>query len=157
MAVLLDTWLQQSIDSLAPTTWRRCYSAILNCLGWYEQVDGLALMRAHLHPMTLVSYRRSLQDRAATSTVNTHLCALRVWCAWLIAHNFLLVNPAACLTFVGRPDPAALCALKSTPRVDLLRLPQRIPRMLRPLPLSYADPDRDPDDRHRSWPYHAST
>ncbi len=106
-ASLLDTWLQQSTDRLAPTTRRRYHTPLLHFFTWFEQTEGRALELGDLHPITLVGYRGSLQEAAATSTVNTHLCALRAWCAWLVEQLILLVNPAARLKLVGRQEPAA--------------------------------------------------
>ncbi len=128
---LLDTWLQQSTDRLAPTTRRRYHTALLHFFTWYEQTEGRALGLADLHPITLVGYRGSLQDVAATSTVNTHLCALRAWCAWLVEQHILLVNPAARLKLVGRQDPAAPRALKSAQVNALLRQAQHTRNPLR--------------------------
>lgn len=93
-------------------------------LAWFAQAEGRPLTLADLHPITLVGYRGSLQDGAATSTVNTHLCALRVWCAWLVEQRLLPVNPAARLKVVGRQAPTAPRALKPAQVNALLRQAQ---------------------------------
>ncbi len=64
-ASLLDTWLQQSTDRLAPTTRRRYHTALLHFFTWYAQTEGRALELGDLHPITLVGYRGSLQEAAA--------------------------------------------------------------------------------------------
>ncbi len=119
--VWLDAWLQHATATLAATTRRRYQSAVLDFLAWYEHAEGRGLELADLHPITLVGYRGSLQERAATSTVNTHVCALRTWCAWLVENRLLQVNPAARLKLVGRQTPAAPRALKPAQVNALLR------------------------------------
>jgi len=123
--VLLDTWLQQSIDRLAPATQRRYHNAILHFFAWYVQAEGRVLALDDLHPITLVGYRASLQEMAAASTVNTHLFAIRAWCAWLVEHGFLLVNPAARLKLVGRQAPTKPHALTPAQVNAILRQTQQ--------------------------------
>ncbi len=122
---LLEAWLQHPADELAPLTVRRYRGAVAHFLAWYEEVDGHAPTRGDLHPITLADYRGALQDASATSTVNTHLAALRAWCAWLHERGYLPGNPAARLKLVGRQEPPAPRALKPAQVNALLRQAQR--------------------------------
>ncbi len=122
-AALLDMW-QQAMVELAPKTRQRYRGALQHFFSWFAQEEGRPLALADLHPITLVGYRGSLQDVAATSTVNTHLCALRAWCRWLHDHGYLTVNPAVRLKLVGRQTPSAPRALKAAHVNALLRQAQ---------------------------------
>lgn len=122
---LLVAWLDRPTDELASSTIRRYRGAVAHFLAWYERVDGRAPTLDDLHPITLAGYRGMLQDGAATSTVNTHLSALRAWCAWLHAQGYLPVDPARRLKLVGRQDPSAPRALRPAQVNALLRQTQR--------------------------------
>ncbi len=121
---LLTAWLQRPTGELAPLTVRRYRCAVLHFLSWYEEADGRALSLADLHPITLAGYRGALQEATATSTVNTHLSAVRTWCAWLHAQGYLPSNPAARLKLVGRQEPPAPRALQPAHVNALLRQAQ---------------------------------
>jgi len=121
---LLEAWLHHPTDELALLTVRRYRGALTHFLAWYEAVDGRAATLVDLHPITLAGYRGALQDVAATSTVNTHLSAVRAWCAWLHEHGYLPGNPAARLKLVGRQEPSAPRALKPAQVNALLRQAQ---------------------------------
>jgi site-specific recombinase XerD len=118
---LLDAWLRHVVADFAPLTLRRYRGAVAHFLQWYEQIEGRALALADLHPITLTGYRGALQDAVATSTVNTHRCALRTWCSWLHGQGYLTHNPALRLKLVGRPAPMAPRALKAAHIHALLR------------------------------------
>lgn len=62
---------------------------------------------ALLHSLApeLVGYRTALQETAATRTVNTHLCALRVGCARLTERGVLVATPGARLRLIRRRAP----------------------------------------------------
>jgi len=121
---LLTAWLQHPAVELAPLTIRRYRQAVLHFLSWYEEADGHALTLVDLHPITLAGYRGALQEAAATSTVNTHLSAVRTWCAWLQAQGYLPSNPAAHVKLVGRQKAPAPRALKPAQVNALLRQAQ---------------------------------
>lgn len=104
---------------------RRYDGALRRFLAWYAEEEGRPLTLSDLHPITLAGYRGALQQAAATSTVDTHLCALRAWCAWLHAQGYLATNPAARLKLVGRQEPAAPRALTPAHVNALLRAAQR--------------------------------
>jgi site-specific recombinase XerD len=122
---LLTLWQQQPAADQAPLTVRRYAGALRRFLAWYAEEEGRLLTVSDLHPITLAGYRGALQHAAATSTVNTHLCALRTWCAWLHAQGYLAANPAARLKLVGRQEPAAPRALTPAQVNALLRAAQR--------------------------------
>lgn len=121
---LLNAWLQHPTGELAPLTVRRYRRAVLHFLSWYEEADGRALSKADLHPITLAGYRGALQDAAATSTVNTHLSAVRTWCAWLHAQGYLPSNPAAHVKLISRQESPAPRALQFAQVNALLRQAQ---------------------------------
>lgn len=125
MRTLLEAWLDHPTTELAPLTVRRYRGAVAHFLTWHERVDGRAPTLGDMHPTALAGYRGALQDASATSTVNTHLSALRAWCAWLHAQGYLSVDPARRLRFVGRQDASAPRALKPTQVNALLRQTQR--------------------------------
>lgn len=120
----LEDWQQQQTGVLAPQTLQRYRGALQHFLTWYQQAEGRSLSRADLNPITLVGYRHALQETAATSTVNTHLSALRTWCAWLSEQGAIAVNPAARLKLMGRTEPTAPRALTPAQVNALLRQAQ---------------------------------
>lgn len=124
-ATLLTLWQEQPAVERAPLTLRRYAGALRHFLAWYEDEESRPLTLADLHPITLVGYRGTLQQTAATSTVNTHVCALRAWCAWLHDQGYVRTDPAARLTLVGRQEPAAPRALTPAQVNALLRAAQR--------------------------------
>jgi site-specific recombinase XerD len=123
-AQLLTDWLEAPLGELAVRTCLRYRSAVQGFLGWFAEGQRRPLTLADLHPITLVGYRSWLQQRASASSVNTHLCALRTWCAWLTEKDYLQTNPAARLKLVGRQEPLAPCALTPAQVNALLRQAQ---------------------------------
>ncbi len=107
---LRDSWLQDlQANDRASGTIRRYKSAIENFLSWYGEEEHRPLTLDLLTPITLVGYRNFLQrtQARATSTVNGHVSALRVWCAWLTEHRYLEVNPAKHIKLVGRQEASS--------------------------------------------------
>ncbi|MDQ2998936.1 MAG: tyrosine-type recombinase/integrase, partial [Chloroflexota bacterium] len=78
-----------------------------------------------LTPITLQGYRNALQKTEATSTVNTHICALRSWSAWLLQAGHIPSDPTTYLHLVRRSRPEAPRGLKDTEINALLRAAQR--------------------------------
>jgi site-specific recombinase XerD len=118
---LLEAWQQQLLADHAPATARRYLSAIQGFLAWYEAQEHRPLDVGELTPIALVGYRRALQAGASTSTVNTHVSALRAWCSWLGERGLVAENPAARLKLVSRQSPLAPKALKDAEVNALLR------------------------------------
>jgi site-specific recombinase XerD len=118
-------WQQHVAGERAPLTLRRYGGALRQFLEWYAEQEGRPLVLADLHPITLAGYRGALQHTVATSTVNTHVCALRAWGAWLHSHGYVSTNPAARLKLVGRQEPMAPRALSPAQVNALLRAAQR--------------------------------
>jgi site-specific recombinase XerD len=77
-------------------------------------------------PIALVGYRNEVQrmQGRATSTVNGHLSALRVWCTWLTEERYLEVNPARRIKLVGRQEASKREGLADTQANALLRQAQ---------------------------------
>lgn len=123
-AQLLTEWLEAPLEELAPKTCRRYRSAIQGFLDWFVQAERRSLNLTDLHPITLVGYRSWLQQRGSASTVNTHLCALRTWCAWLTEKGYLDTNPSTRLKLVRRQEPLAPSALTPAQVNALLRQAQ---------------------------------
>jgi site-specific recombinase XerD len=126
---LLAAWLAalRAADR-APRTVARYGGAGRGFLAWFAAQEGRPAERltvADLTPIALVGYRTALQRTAATSTVNTHLCALRVWCAWLTERGRLAADPAARLRLVRRTAPDAPTPLTDAAVNALLRAAQR--------------------------------
>jgi integrase len=126
---LLAAWLDalRAADR-APRTVARYGGAARGFLGWFAAEEGRPAARltaADLTPIALVGYRTALQRRAATSTVNTHLCALRAWGAWLAEQGRLPADPAARLRLVKRAPPDAPTPLPDAAVNALLRAAQR--------------------------------
>lgn len=107
LPTLLDRWLADLRADRADRTIARYGGAVRHFLAWYASQEGRPLVPADLTPIALVGYRAALQQTAAPRTVNTHVCALRSWCAWLAAHGHLEADPAARFRLVGRQEPAA--------------------------------------------------
>ena len=118
---LLEQWQRDLGEDRAPATVQRYLGVVHRFLSWYADQERRPLALDHLTPITLVSYRNALQQTATTSTVNTHVSALRAWCTWLSQQGALGVNPAARLKFVGHQAPLAPKALKDTEINALLR------------------------------------
>lgn len=100
--LLLERWLDHLKADRSPATIRRYRSAIQRFVAWYEAQEHQPLDIQTLTPIALVGYRTALQKMAATSTVNTHLSALRAWCRWLMETGLLPTDPAARLKLVSR-------------------------------------------------------
>ncbi len=104
---LLERWLANLRADRAARTIQRYGGAVRHFLAWHAEHEGRPLALPDLTPIALVGYRATLQRTAAARTVNTHVCALRAWCAWLAAQGHLADNPAARFRLVGRQEPAA--------------------------------------------------
>ena len=109
----------------APRTVTRYGSAVRSFLAWAATQERRPWTHADLTPIALVGYRRALQQTAAPSTVNTHLCALRGWCTWLETSGHLTTNPASRLKLVKRTPPDAPPALSDSAVNAVLRAAQR--------------------------------
>lgn len=132
---LLECWLLDLQADRAEGTVKRYRGATLRFLSWYQHQEQQALVLADLTPITLVSYRTDLQRAHAPSTVNTHVSALRAWCAWLTEHGYLIENPARRFKLVGRTDPAAPRSLSPKQVHALLRQAAKTRHPLRDLAL----------------------
>lgn len=126
---VLGAWLDalRAADR-APRTVVRYGGAARGFLAWFAAAEDRTpaqLTLADLTPIALVGYRTALQRTAATSTVNTHLCALRAWCAWLTEQGRLPADPAARLRLVKRAAPDAPTPLTDAAVNALLRAAQR--------------------------------
>ena len=118
---ILTPWLQDLSADRSVATARRYASAVRRFLTWYQAQEHRPLQLDHLTPIVLVAYRTTLQQTEATSTVNTHVCALRSFATWLTATGHLATNPAVRFKLVGRQDPPAPQALRDTQVHALLR------------------------------------
>lgn len=111
LSTLWERWTVELTIELSPATLKRYRSVFHRFLTWFEAVEQRPPVLADLHPMTLVGYRNWLQETAAAATVNTHVYALRTWCAWLVANAYLTANPAIRLKPLQqqpKPAPSAL-------------------------------------------------
>ncbi len=122
---LLTPWLQDLAADRAPATIRRYASALRRFLRWYQTQERRPLQVGYLTPIVLVGYRNTLQQTEATSTVNTHVCALRAFASWLTTNGHLAVNPALRFKLVGRQEAPAPQALTDTQVNALLRAAAR--------------------------------
>jgi site-specific recombinase XerD len=122
---LLTPWLQDLGADRAPGTVRRYASAVRRFLRWYQTQEHHPLQVGDLTPIALVGYRNALQHTEATSTVNTHVCALRAFASWLTTSEYLVVNPALRFKLVGRQEAPAPQALTDTQVNALLRAAAR--------------------------------
>jgi site-specific recombinase XerD len=132
---LLECWLVDLQADRADGTIKRYRGATWRFLSWYQQQEQQDLTLADLTPITLVSYRTDLQRTHAPSTVNTHVSALRAWCAWLTEHGYLSENPARRFKLVGRTDPGAPRSLSPKQVHALLRQAAKTRHPLRDLAL----------------------
>ena len=112
-------------DDKAPRTVRRYAGAVRRFLVWFAQQEGRPALAEDLTPIALVGYRTALQRTAATSTVNTHVCALRAWSAWLTGQGHLPRDPAARLKLIRRAAPDAPRHLPDKQVNALLRAAER--------------------------------
>ena len=118
---VLEHWQHDLAADRAASTCRRYVGALHQFLDWYAVQEHRPLTLLQLTPITLVGYRNALQRTVKTSTVNTHVSALRSWCTWLAERGLLTTNPAAHLKLVGRQAPLAPKALKDAQVNALLR------------------------------------
>jgi site-specific recombinase XerD len=124
---VLPLWLDElQASDRAKGTIRRYKSAVESFLAWYAREEQRPLAFATLTPITLVGYRNEVQrtQGRATSTVNGHLSALRVWCAWLTEECYLEINPARRIKLVGRQEASKREGLSDTQANALLRQAQ---------------------------------
>jgi site-specific recombinase XerD len=114
---VLPLWLDElQASDRAKGTIRRYKSAVEGFLAWYAREEQRPLTFVTLTPIALVGYRNELQrtQGRATSTVNGHLSALRVWCVWLTEERYLEVNPARRIKLVGRQEASSREGLSDT-------------------------------------------
>ncbi len=133
---LLTKWLQILLaNDYARGTIRRYKSVVENFLSWYEQQEYRPLTLERLSPITLVGYRNFLQrtQTRAISTLNGHLSALRVWCAWLTEQRYLEESPAKRIKLIGRQGASSREGLS----VD------QVSALLRQVPSSSRDATRN--------------
>lgn len=117
---LIDRWQDDLRAERGERTVYRYAGALRSFSAWFEEVERQPLDLGHLTPIALVGYRSSLQKRqAATSTINTHLSALRSFCAWLHEKGHVEANPAGRLKLVGRAPLLSPKAL-TDPQVNAL-------------------------------------
>jgi site-specific recombinase XerD len=117
----LAPWLHDLVADRATATARRYASAVRRFLAWYQAQEHRPLHLDELTPIVVVGYRNALQQTEATSTVNTHVCALRAFTTWLTTTGYLATNPAARFKLVGRQESPAPQALTATQVHALLR------------------------------------
>ena len=122
---LLQQWLRDLQADRASSTVYRYAGAIAHFLTWYHEHEHRPLTLTDLTPIALVGYRMALQQTAKPSTVNTHVCALRAWCAWLQEQGYLEVNPARRFKLVHRQASAAPRGLTPAQANALLRAATR--------------------------------
>ncbi|MCO5190392.1 MAG: tyrosine-type recombinase/integrase [Anaerolineae bacterium] len=109
----------------APATVQRYGGAVRRFLAWFAEQERRSITFDDLTPIALMSYRQATQQRAATSTTNLHVVALRLWCSWLTDENYLVENPAMRLKTVGHVEPDAPIPLSNNAINALLRAAQR--------------------------------
>lgn len=123
--VLVKCWSEDGHADRARRTMARYQGAVRHFVAWFHEQEHHPLALCDLTPIALVGYRTWLQRRVAPSTVNTHLCAVRAWCAWLVEHDYLPTNPAARVKLVAHPHRAAPAGLAAHEVNALLRAAQR--------------------------------
>lgn len=123
--LLLKRWRDDATTDRTCRTTTRYHGAVRQFVAWFQEQEHRSLDLRDLTPIALVGYRMWLQRRAAPSTVNTHLCAMRSWCAWLEKHGYLPTNPAARVKLVTHPHHAAPAGLAAHEVNALLRAAQR--------------------------------
>src|SRR4051794_26702273 len=108
----LETWLValRNLDR-APRTVTRYRSAARRFLAWLEVQEQRSPTHQDLTPIAFQGYRNALQKTEATSIANTHICALRSWCAWLVLASHIPADPTAYLKLVRRTRPELLRGL----------------------------------------------
>lgn len=124
-------WLEDLAADRAAATVRRYAGAVRRFLAWYQTQEHGPLQLDQLTPIALVGYRTALQQTAATSTVNTHVCALRAFARWLTTHGHLGTDPALRFKLVGRQELPAPQALTDSQVHALLRAAARSRHPLR--------------------------
>jgi site-specific recombinase XerD len=100
-------------------TCSRYESAVRAFVAWFATQNNEPFNPSRLTPIDLSGYRNALQQNAAASTVNVHLCALRSFCVWLVEHGKIATNPCLRLKAVGMQAPLAPKAL-TAPQVNAL-------------------------------------
>jgi site-specific recombinase XerD len=122
---LLDDWLRvlHAADRSGRTI-DRYATAIRDFLAWYEAQERRPLSVADLTPITLIGYRRALQQKAATSTVNVHVTALNMWTRWLCERGYVDAAQVTHVRMIKRLSPLAPRALADTEVNALLRAAQ---------------------------------
>lgn len=112
-------------DGCTIPTRRRYIQGVRAFVTWFEAQNHEPFLPARLTPIDLTGYTQQLQQHAAASTVNVHVCALRSFCAWLVDQGFMVLNPALRLKATGTSKPLAPKALKPVHVNALLREAQQ--------------------------------
>ncbi|MBM7846749.1 tyrosine-type recombinase/integrase [Herpetosiphon giganteus] len=129
---LTQAWLRDLTQTdHAPRTMVRYGRVVDHFLDWYAHQEQRPITTDDFTPIAFVSYRRAAQHTMATATVNLHLCALRLWCSWLVDQGIIPSNPLARIKGVrhqrvGEPNDLADTAINA-----LLREAQRSRHPLR--------------------------
>ena len=110
----------------APATVQRYGGAVRRFLAWFAEQERRSITFDDLTPIALMSYRQATQQRAATSTTNLHVVALRLWCSWLTDENYLVENPAMRLKTVGHVEPTHRFRCQTTPSMPYCELPSAV-------------------------------
>jgi site-specific recombinase XerD len=123
-------WIAEWAEALrehgcAAPTQRRYQSAAHAFVAWFGTQNLEFFAPDRLTPIDITGYVQQLQQRAATSTANVHICALRSLCAWLTDQGYVERNPALRLKAIGTQKPLAPRALKPTQVNALLRAAQQ--------------------------------
>jgi site-specific recombinase XerC len=129
---LAQTWLQDLAQAdHAPRTIVRYGRVVQHFFDWYAHQEHRPITSDDFTPIAFTSYRRAMQRTMATATVNLHLCALRLWCAWLVDQRVLVSNPLARIKGVRHQRVGEANDLPDTAINALLREAQRSRHPLR--------------------------
>jgi len=119
------------MDILSAATLKRYRSVLNRFVAWFDSAEMRSPTVADWHPITLVGYRQHLEQTSSTSTINTHLSALRRFGEWLIGQGFVDANPARRLKLAKQQEKSAPMALDASQvnallrAIQLTRNPQR--------------------------------
>ena len=123
---LVTAWLINLEEAdRSPKTIMRYGGVARHFLAWHEEAERHQMILDDLTPIALVSYRSYIQKKRAPATVNIHVAALRAWCQWLVANQYLVENPARNLKLVGQVQADAPEPLSNTAVNALLREARR--------------------------------
>lgn len=112
-------------DDVPQSTRRRYVRAVQSFTEWFTTTNGEDFNPDRITPIDLTAYRAFVQAEQSTSSVNVHVAALKLFCAFLVEAKYRSDNPSLKLKTVGRQQELQPKSLTANEINALLRAAQQ--------------------------------